>query len=361
MDMPGRSVGTDYSFGNNGQMRERETFEGAYSAEFWGYDSRLGRRWELDPLSYEDQSPYVCFNNNPIFYADPLGLEGEPKSTGKEKGGDISADGNYECHCDDKDSRKDGWKKTLWQKITIPAIPKWAYSDSDWDDYNVASDYSRRDGKTAVNSLINIINGTTGLVNMALHPVNTYNSVKDAVKVTGFYIQNNDIKQIGADFWDKMRNDPNSADGVLSVFLTFGNGTGVLFSKIPSQTLRVSVGAATKGFSKMYVALRRACKISKPFPDWAKKGAHVHFDDIELALKPCDDGSILIESVFSSQNVHHVSSATKKLQILLTDPVFCQELIQKTKATIEMFRTGTSLEQKAIPGLEKLVKILENK
>jgi RHS repeat-associated protein len=89
-DMPGRSVGQDYSYGNNGQMREKETFEGAYSAEYWGYDSRLGRRWETDPISYAFQSPYVTFNNNPIFFADPLGLEGEggPKKGEKYDCGD---------------------------------------------------------------------------------------------------------------------------------------------------------------------------------------------------------------------------------------------------------------------------------
>jgi hypothetical protein len=52
-------------------------FPGLYSAEFWHYDSRLLRRWEPDPITYDWQSPYACFNNDPIGYADPLGLEGQ--------------------------------------------------------------------------------------------------------------------------------------------------------------------------------------------------------------------------------------------------------------------------------------------
>ncbi|MDO8999653.1 MAG: hypothetical protein Q7W45_07810, partial [Bacteroidota bacterium] len=63
---------------------------GASSAEYWMYDSRTGRRFENDPLVYEWQSPYACFNNNPIYYADPLGLEGQsggntPKGEGAKK------------------------------------------------------------------------------------------------------------------------------------------------------------------------------------------------------------------------------------------------------------------------------------
>jgi hypothetical protein len=49
-----------------------------YTAAFWEYDSRLGRRWNLDPISQEFESKYVCFHNNPIFYSDPSGLDPEP-------------------------------------------------------------------------------------------------------------------------------------------------------------------------------------------------------------------------------------------------------------------------------------------
>ena len=42
----------------------------SYTAEFWQYDSRLGRRFNLDPKPNPSTSEYACFNNNPIFYTD---------------------------------------------------------------------------------------------------------------------------------------------------------------------------------------------------------------------------------------------------------------------------------------------------
>jgi hypothetical protein len=77
--MPGRSYNpTDYRYSHNGQEQENEIYTGAQSAECWMYDSRILRRWEIDPITYPWQSPYAAFNNNPIYFSDPLGLEGEP-------------------------------------------------------------------------------------------------------------------------------------------------------------------------------------------------------------------------------------------------------------------------------------------
>ena len=46
-----------------------------YTAEFWQYDSRLGRRWNVDPVFKEYESPYACFAGNPIWYNDKFGLD----------------------------------------------------------------------------------------------------------------------------------------------------------------------------------------------------------------------------------------------------------------------------------------------
>jgi len=66
-----------YRFGMNMQEKDDEIFKGAYSAEYWEYDSRIGRRWNVDPMTakYPWQSPYACFNNNPILYNDINGDE----------------------------------------------------------------------------------------------------------------------------------------------------------------------------------------------------------------------------------------------------------------------------------------------
>lgn len=45
----------------------------SYTAEFWQYDPRLGRRWNVDPVVKHQESPYATFANNPIWLVDPLG------------------------------------------------------------------------------------------------------------------------------------------------------------------------------------------------------------------------------------------------------------------------------------------------
>jgi RHS repeat-associated protein len=86
MQMPGRHKDEDkYRFGYNGMEKDDEVKNhsgSSYTTEFRQYDPRLGRWLSLDPLMsmFPDMSPYVAFDNNPIFYTDPLGLaaEGDP-------------------------------------------------------------------------------------------------------------------------------------------------------------------------------------------------------------------------------------------------------------------------------------------
>jgi hypothetical protein len=63
----------------------------SYTAEYWQYDSRLGRRWNVDPVVKEHESPYATFANNPIWFVDPLGADSAlagsdntPKSEAKQ-------------------------------------------------------------------------------------------------------------------------------------------------------------------------------------------------------------------------------------------------------------------------------------
>jgi hypothetical protein len=62
-----------YRYGFNGQEKSDEIFEGSTTALFWQYDSRLGRRWNLDPKPTIGISDYSVNGNNPIIYIDPLG------------------------------------------------------------------------------------------------------------------------------------------------------------------------------------------------------------------------------------------------------------------------------------------------
>ena len=60
-------------YGFNSQEKDNEISGGDgndYTATFWEYDPRLGRRWNIDPKPDPWQSPYVVFADNPIRYTD---------------------------------------------------------------------------------------------------------------------------------------------------------------------------------------------------------------------------------------------------------------------------------------------------
>jgi RHS repeat-associated protein len=95
MIMPGRSYNsTQYRYGFGGMEKDDEIAGSgnSYTAEYWQYDPRLGRRWNVDPITYPWQSSYAAFNNNPIYFTDPLGLQGDPPTGGG--GGGLSKAGD---------------------------------------------------------------------------------------------------------------------------------------------------------------------------------------------------------------------------------------------------------------------------
>lgn len=67
--------------GYNGMEMDNEVSGNgnSFTTEFRQYDPRLGRWKSLDPLmaSFPWQSPYCAFDNNPVFFVDPLGLAAE--------------------------------------------------------------------------------------------------------------------------------------------------------------------------------------------------------------------------------------------------------------------------------------------
>src|SRR5690625_1819381 len=71
----GFDVDVAYRYGYNTQERVDEVSGKGnhYTAEFWEYSPRLGRRWNRDPKSNPSISNYAAFANNPIFYSDPYG------------------------------------------------------------------------------------------------------------------------------------------------------------------------------------------------------------------------------------------------------------------------------------------------
>jgi hypothetical protein len=89
----GRGYSSDaYRFGFNTQEKDDEVNgEGNHNtALFWEYDSRLGRRWNTDPVVKPWESLYACLSDNPILLNDPDG--NEPEDFIKDNKGKIKWD-----------------------------------------------------------------------------------------------------------------------------------------------------------------------------------------------------------------------------------------------------------------------------
>jgi len=78
---PGRqfATGTQYRYGFNGQERDDDISGNgnSYTAEYWEYDPRIGRRWNIEPLTakYPNLSGYVALTDNPGNVTDPDGKD----------------------------------------------------------------------------------------------------------------------------------------------------------------------------------------------------------------------------------------------------------------------------------------------
>jgi len=69
---------TTAHYGFNGQMKVPEIGADQYTAEYWEYDSRIARRWNLDPKGTEWESPYDVLNDDPLWNMDELGDSSHP-------------------------------------------------------------------------------------------------------------------------------------------------------------------------------------------------------------------------------------------------------------------------------------------
>ena len=91
-----QKIDYDYRFGFNGQEKDNEVagIGNSNTAQFWQYDTRLGRRWNLDPKPQIRISDYAVMGNNPLVNTDVLGdryhLFGIKKK-GKLTGAGVSA------------------------------------------------------------------------------------------------------------------------------------------------------------------------------------------------------------------------------------------------------------------------------
>jgi hypothetical protein len=79
MQMQGREFAGEmryrWGFGSQECDNELSGRGNSYTAEFWQYESRLGRRWNLDPIDQVFLSNYSVNGCNPILFRDPRGAK----------------------------------------------------------------------------------------------------------------------------------------------------------------------------------------------------------------------------------------------------------------------------------------------
>ena len=96
------SAGSGFRFGFNTQEKDKEIYfnNETYTAKFWEYDGRLGRRWNVDPKANEFPyySTYLVFGDNPERNIDADG----------RKFINFDKDGNY------TGTSKDNWWHNFW-------------------------------------------------------------------------------------------------------------------------------------------------------------------------------------------------------------------------------------------------------
>ncbi len=93
--MPGRKYSqsnSSYRYGFNGQENSDEIAAGLTTAMYWEYDSRIGKRWNVDPEQKIEESPFLCFSGNPILYFD---IKGNKSSKPDDWVGKKNEDGTY--------------------------------------------------------------------------------------------------------------------------------------------------------------------------------------------------------------------------------------------------------------------------
>jgi RHS repeat-associated protein len=79
-----------YGFGSHEKDDEVKGVGNHISFGEYGYDARLGRRWNKDPITFSWQGSYNAFNNNPIMFVDPTG-HGAEVTAEHDKNGKVTS------------------------------------------------------------------------------------------------------------------------------------------------------------------------------------------------------------------------------------------------------------------------------
>jgi hypothetical protein len=126
-----------YRFGFNTQEKTFELNRDHYTAKFWEYDARLGRRWNVDPKPTVGESEYAVNKNNPVLNNDPdgdcpvcpvLAALALQAARGAAVGAAIDAGIQlYDIATDEKKTLEDFSWKSLGTSAALGATGEWAF------------------------------------------------------------------------------------------------------------------------------------------------------------------------------------------------------------------------------------------
>jgi RHS repeat-associated protein len=138
-----------YRYGMNGQEKDDDVASGVFAAQYWEYDSRTGRRWNVDPIVKNWESSYACFNNNPLLFKDPNGLDGIASVNKEKKTISITqkiyydkTDENFKNKAISDDKYISSLKETFKSEFSIAqnnfSREKWKVKDENDKDWTVS-------------------------------------------------------------------------------------------------------------------------------------------------------------------------------------------------------------------------------
>ena len=255
------SAGSGFRFGLNTQEKDKEVYNNyeTYTATFWEYDGRLGRRWNVDPVVQIWESSYTCFSNNPIFVIDLNGDKPDPYKV--KKGDNLSkiAKNNgtsVEKLLDLNKTIKDPNKIYVGQNINLPQKTT-SKSTETTKTPLIPNQTKLNDEKDIAISIAGIFtNGFELKYRFEAKQVLNYGEriggkVRSAQILTRAYriSSNNNVKYLGyagkalgiysaIDAGVKVINDPTNP----SSWIKLGANTGLLFMKSNPISFGVSIG-----------------------------------------------------------------------------------------------------------------------
>lgn len=125
MPMPNRTYSLSskgYRFGFNTQEKDDEVYgEGNLNtAQFWEYDTRIGRRWNVDPKLKIWESPYATFSNNPVLFIDINGDSSITLANGKtgEIGNNVSYNEDKSIMYNNSNAKDKNWQYATYNSET---------------------------------------------------------------------------------------------------------------------------------------------------------------------------------------------------------------------------------------------------